>query len=86
MKIKRDPETLTKLRQELKAKPGLFRNVDKMSDEEMADSVDQFLDGMVALGRELRPRIREAVEAMNRAGKNLGRAATELRLAMERQT
>jgi len=81
MKIKRDPQTLKKLRHELEAKPRLFRDIDKMSDEELADAVDQFMNRMMAWGKQ----IREAGEALVRSSAGMGKAAADLTRALERR-
>jgi hypothetical protein len=79
MKIKRDPETLKRLRAQLAASPGWFPELDKLSDEEMADSVERSMNALIDMGPKLRQSAEDMASAMGRAMK----PAVEFARAME---
>jgi hypothetical protein len=67
MKIKRDPETLKQLRETLRWHPGVIPNLDQLSDEEMADSVERFMTGMNEAITKLRVGMEKAAAEMTQA-------------------
>jgi hypothetical protein len=70
VKIKRDPESLRQVRKAFEQSPGWFPKyqLDKLTDEELADAADHFLATFVQWA----PRLREAVKPMAATVARLG--------------
>lgn len=70
MKIKRDPESLRQVRRVFEQSPGWFpkHQLDKLTDEELADVAERYL----ATFAQWAPRLREAVKPMAATVARLG--------------
>ena len=79
MKIKHEQESLHKLREFMAMHPGVMPDLDEISDEEVADRLETFVNSMAAIA----PKIREAAQEMTREMTRALKAAADFGRAME---